>query len=127
MYSAPQGMPLLQMSKEHDDCKLSYVDALKAAQRRSDAVKFGAERAKGAHWSSFYHYDQHDDAYHHHKSQTDGMYMHAKRKEEHSRFDTYDGLALSDAFLGNYYSQVSINFTQLKNLNINAALSSKES
>ncbi|KAK9979960.1 hypothetical protein ABG768_013362 [Culter alburnus] len=100
-----KGMPLLQMSKEHDDCKLSYVDALKAAQRRSDAVKFGAERAKGAHWSSFYHYDQHDDAYHHHKSQTDGMYMHAKRKEEHSRFDTYDGLALSDAFLGNYYSQ----------------------
>lgn len=121
MYSAPQGIPLLPVSKGHDSSKLSNVDA----RKRID-VKVGAVRAEGSHWSYFDQDDWHNDANHHHKSQIDG-YMHAKRKEEVSRFDTYDGLALSDAFLGNYYSQVSINFTQLKNLNINATLSSKES
>ncbi|XP_051738655.1 desmoglein-2-like [Ctenopharyngodon idella] len=94
-----KGIPLLPVSKGHDSSKLSNVDA----RKRID-VKVGAVRAEGSHWSYFDQDDWHNDANHHHKSQIDG-YMHAKRKEEVSRFDTYDGLALSDAFLGNYYSQ----------------------
>ncbi|XP_051738567.1 desmoglein-2-like isoform X3 [Ctenopharyngodon idella] len=94
-----KGIPLLPVSKVHNSSKLSTVDA----RKRID-VKVGAVRAEGSHWSFFYQNDWHNDANHHHKSQIDG-YVHAKRKEEVSRFDTYDGLALSDAFLGNYYSQ----------------------
>ncbi|XP_051738528.1 desmoglein-2-like protein isoform X1 [Ctenopharyngodon idella] len=94
-----KGIPLLPVSKGHDGSNLSNVNA----QKRIDA-KFGAVKADGSHWSSFNQGDWHIDAHDHQKSQID-EYMYAKRKEELSRFDTSDGLALSDAFLGNYYSQ----------------------
>lgn len=48
--------------------------------------------------------------------------MYAQRKDEHSRFENYnafDGLALSDAFLGNYYSQKSSHVAQKQALGDN--------
>lgn len=109
--SALQKMAFLQMTKGHDD--IITLGPLKGAHT-GNVGKDGGGRAEGSHWSSFHQYDQHDKAYHHHKSQTDGDYMHTKRKDIYSRFDNYDGLALSGAFLGNYYSQVSMSFIQLK-------------
>lgn len=125
--SARQEMALLQMSKDHD--RIITVGTLKGAHNKREGkdVKDGGVRAEDSHWSSFYRHGQHEKGYHHHKSQTDGDYMYTKRKDEYSRFDSYDGLALSDAFLGNYYSQVSMSLTPLKKLNINGALSLKGS
>lgn len=98
-------MALLQMSKDHD--RIITVGTLKGAHNKREGkdVKDGGVRAEDSHWSSFYRHGQDEKGYHHHKSQTDGDYMYTKRKDEYSRFDSYDGLALSDAFLGNYYSQ----------------------
>ncbi|XP_077098171.1 desmoglein-2-like protein [Siphateles boraxobius] len=99
-------MPLLHMSKEHDG--IITVDTLRGAHNKRSDGKYGKDggvRAEGSHLSSFNQYDLHDKSYYHHKSQTDGDYMYTKRKDEYSRFNTYDGLALSDSFLGNYYSQ----------------------
>lgn len=112
--SALQKMAFLQMTKGHDD--IITLGPLKGAHTGNVGKngKDGGGRAEGSHWSSFHQYDQHDKAYHHHKSQTDGDYMHTKRKDIYSRFDNYDGLALSGAFLGNYYSQVSMSFIQLR-------------
>ncbi|KAK7158498.1 hypothetical protein R3I94_004963 [Phoxinus phoxinus] len=101
-------MTLLQMSKDRND--FITVDSLKGGHKWSEGKdgRDGGVRGEGFHWSSFYQYDQDDKANHHHhqhKSQTDGDYMYTKRKDEYSRFDAYGGLALPDAFLGNYYSQ----------------------
>ncbi|XP_016320049.1 desmoglein-2-like [Sinocyclocheilus anshuiensis] len=101
-----KGMALLRMSKQLDDSKYSHVDA-EGGARMWGEVKDGGFRAEGSHWTSFYQYDQHESAHHHHRNQTAGRYKSGQRKDEHSRFEdyTFDGLALSDAFLGNYYSQ----------------------
>ncbi len=106
-------MAFLQMSKELEDNKRGNVGAVGGAHVWG-GVKDGGVGAEGSHWTSFY--DQHDSAYHHHMNQIDGRYGYGQRTEEHSRFKDYmfDGLALSDAFLCNYYSQVSISFTQHK-------------
>jgi len=125
--SAPQKMALLQMSKERDD--IINVDTFGGAHKGSEGTAgkhHGGVRADGSHWSSFYQYDQRDGAYHHHKSQTNGDYMYTKRKDEYSRFDGYDGLALSDAFLGNYYSQVSMRFTQLLRIEFKEVMTNKK-
>uniref|UniRef100_A0A672KC28 Cadherin domain-containing protein n=1 Tax=Sinocyclocheilus grahami TaxID=75366 RepID=A0A672KC28_SINGR len=87
--------------KELEDNKRGNVGAVGGAKIWG-GVKDGGCGAEGSHWTSFY--DQHDSAYLH---QNDGWYVSGQRKGEHSRFEDnmFDGLALSDAFLGNYYSQ----------------------
>ncbi len=95
-------MALLQLSKELEDNKRRDMDAVGGGQQW-DGV--GAEGL---------FYDQHDSGFYYDRNQIDGRYGYGQRKEEHSRFEDYrfDGLGLSDAFLANYYSQVSISFTQ---------------
>lgn len=104
-------MALLRLSNELDDNKHSNIGAVGGAQLWGE-VKDGGVGAEGSHWAAFYD----DSAFHHHRNQIDGRYWYGQRTEEHSRFEDYrfDGLALSDAFLGNYFSQVSISFTQHK-------------
>ncbi|XP_016147678.1 desmoglein-2-like [Sinocyclocheilus grahami] len=94
-------MAILKISKELEDNKRGNVGAVGGAKIWG-GVKDGGCGAEGSHWTSFY--DQHDSAYLH---QNDGWYVSGQRKGEHSRFEDnmFDGLALSDAFLGNYYSQ----------------------
>ncbi|NP_001410785.1 desmoglein-2-like protein precursor [Danio rerio] len=115
-----KGMALLHMSK--DENTRTNVGTVGGAQKQSDG-KDGAVTAGGSHWSTFYHYDQfNNNAYHHHRDRTDGDFMYAQRKDEHSRFENYnafDGLALSDAFLGNYYSQKSSHVAQKQALGDN--------
>ncbi|XP_026062831.1 desmoglein-2-like protein isoform X3 [Carassius auratus] len=103
-----QEMALLKISKEVEEHNRGNVGAVGGAQTWG-GVKDGGCGAEGSHWTSFY--DQRDSAYHH---QTDGRYVCGIRKEEHSRFEDYmfDGLALSDGFLGNYYSQKVSNLTK---------------
>lgn len=112
LYSVPQDMALLQMSTNLDNVKRGNVGAVGGGQMWGGSKDGGFGRGEGSHWTSVY--DQHDSAYHHQKYQTDGRYMYGQRKDEHSRFEdyTFDGLALSDAFLSNYYAQVSISFIQ---------------
>ncbi|XP_059418855.1 desmoglein-2-like protein isoform X2 [Carassius carassius] len=99
-------MAHLQMSRQLGKRKYSQVDAVGGAWMWG-GVKDGGFGAENSHGSSFCQYDQHESAHYHHRNQTDGQYMFGQRKDEHSRFEdyTFDGLALSDAFLGNYYSQ----------------------
>uniref|UniRef100_A0A8C1C278 Cadherin domain-containing protein n=1 Tax=Cyprinus carpio carpio TaxID=630221 RepID=A0A8C1C278_CYPCA len=101
-----KAMALLQMSQQLGESKYRHVDAVGGA-RMWGVVKDGGFGAESSHWTSFCQYDQHESAHHHHRNQTDGRYKYGQRKDEHSRFEnyTFDGLALSDAFLGNYYSQ----------------------
>uniref|UniRef100_A0A8C2I1C4 Cadherin domain-containing protein n=1 Tax=Cyprinus carpio TaxID=7962 RepID=A0A8C2I1C4_CYPCA len=103
-------MAVLKISKELEDIQHGHGGGLGGGQIWG-GVKDGIYGAEGSYWTSFH--DHYDSAYHH---QTDGRYVFGQRKEEHSRLEDYmfDGLALSDAFLGNYYSQVSISFTHLK-------------
>ncbi|XP_050959070.1 desmoglein-2 [Labeo rohita] len=98
-------MALLQMSTNLDNVKRGNVGAVGGGQMWGGSKDGGFGRGEGSHWTSVY--DQHDSAYHHQKYQTDGRYMYGQRKDEHSRFEdyTFDGLALSDAFLSNYYAQ----------------------
>uniref|UniRef100_A0A9J8CUN4 Cadherin domain-containing protein n=1 Tax=Cyprinus carpio carpio TaxID=630221 RepID=A0A9J8CUN4_CYPCA len=94
-------MAVLKISKELEDIQHGHGGGLGGGQIWG-GVKDGIYGAEGSYWTSFH--DHYDSAYHH---QTDGRYVFGQRKEEHSRLEDYmfDGLALSDAFLGNYYSQ----------------------
>lgn len=109
-----QEMALLQMSKTMDEQKSSNMGAVGGTQKMSDAVD-----AAVVDWSSFHQYDRHGNAYHHHIHQLDDELLYAHRRDEHTnaRFkehSIYEGLALSDAFLASYYSNVSISFMRLK-------------
>ncbi len=100
-------MALLQLSKELEDNKRRDMDAVGGRQQWGGV---GADVGVGDGLI----YDQHDSGFYYDRNQIDWRYGYGQRKEEHSRFKDYrfDGLALSDAFLANYYSQVSISFTQ---------------
>ncbi|XP_067308337.1 desmoglein-2-like protein isoform X2 [Pseudorasbora parva] len=97
-------MALLQITKGHDDNALIIKEGVRGPHKWSYG-KGGVVITEDSNWSSFNQYDQHDKGQYHHESQTDGRYIYGMRKEEYGRFDTYDGLALSDAYLYNYYSQ----------------------
>ncbi|XP_073705393.1 desmoglein-2-like protein [Garra rufa] len=107
---------LLQMSTDLDDNKLSNVDAVGGGQKWGGVKDGGFGRGEGSHWTSVH--DQHDSAYHHHKIQTDGRYIYGQITDERSRFEdyTFDGLALSDAFLSNYYSQKASHVAKKQNM-----------
>ncbi|XP_026053491.1 desmoglein-2-like isoform X1 [Carassius auratus] len=96
----------LQMSKQLGKRKNSHADGVGGACMWG-GVKDGGFGAENSHWSSFCQYDQHESAAYHHRNQTDRQYIFGQRKDEHSRSEdyTFDGLALSDAFLGNYFFQ----------------------
>ncbi len=100
-------MALLQMSKELEGNKCGIMGAVGGGQLWGGV---GADVGVG----DGLFYDQHDSGFYYDRNQIDGRYGYGQRTEEHSRFENYrfDGLALSDAFLANYYSQVSISFTQ---------------
>ncbi|KAK2901439.1 hypothetical protein Q8A67_009554 [Cirrhinus molitorella] len=110
----------LQMPTDLDNIKLGNVGAVGMGQMWGGGKDGGFGGGEGSHWTSFY--DQRDSAYHHHRKQTDGRYMYGQGKEQQSRFEdyTFDGLALSDAFLSHYYSQKSSH--EAKNQNVKDSL-----
>ncbi|XP_073727823.1 desmoglein-2-like protein isoform X2 [Misgurnus anguillicaudatus] len=97
-------MDLLEISKQMEKQKVSNVGAVSGGQTMIDGVD-GAV----VDWSSFHQYDMHGNAYHHHIHQFDRNLMYAQNTDEqiYTRFkghDAYEGLAVSDAFLDDYYS-----------------------
>lgn len=108
-------MALLEMSKTIDEHKSNTVEVVRGRQEKiSDAVD--AERLD---WSSFHQYDRRGNVYHHHTHQFDAEQMYTRRRDEQmiasfKEHNIYEGLALSEAFLASYYSNVSITFIQLK-------------